>query len=245
MKILALDTATEACSVALWLDGQVLARTETAGRSHTQMLLPMLQGALAEAGCTLAQFDGIACGIGPGSFAGVRIGVSFVKGLALSLDRPVIGVSSLAMLAQAALNAGAPRVLSAIDARMNEVYWGAYVRDAAGLASLQGEETVCAPAAVPACAGEWHASGTGWGAYEVALRAACGAQLLQLVPAALPAAREALQLALPRFVAGEGQPADALLPSYLRNKVALTLAEQAQLKDNARRSAPALRDGEP
>lgn len=243
MKLLAIDTATEACSAALWLDGQVLPRFEKAGRTHTQLLIPMVQRLLGEAGCSFGQLDGIACGVGPGSFAGVRIAVSFVKGLSLTRDRPVVGVSSLAMLAQAAINRGAPQVLAAIDARMNEVYWGAYQRNAQGLAQLAGVEAVCAPPDVGAVGGVWAAVGSGWGSYEAALRAACGAQLSAVEGAALPAAQEALQLALPRFQSGQTIHAENLEPSYLRNKVALTLAEQNELKDNARRSAPALRDG--
>src|SRR3546814_5034000 len=99
MNILALDTATEACSAALQLGDQVIARFEVAGRGHTQKLVPMVRGLLAEAGIAFAQLDAYVCGVGPGSFAGVRIGVSFVKGLALAHERPVVAVSSLAMLA--------------------------------------------------------------------------------------------------------------------------------------------------
>ena len=97
---LAVDTATEACSVALWVDGAVREHFEPMQREHTQRLLPMLQALLAEAGTTVARLDGLACGIGPGSFAGLRIGLGVVKGLALARDLPVAGVSSLAMLAQ-------------------------------------------------------------------------------------------------------------------------------------------------
>jgi tRNA threonylcarbamoyladenosine biosynthesis protein TsaB len=246
MKILALDTATEACSAALYLDGQVLPRFERAGRSHTKLLLPMVQALLAEGGCRFGQLDGIVCGVGPGSFAGVRIAVSYVKGLALAIDRPVFGVSSLAMLAQAALNRGAAQVLAAIDARMNEVYVGRFGRAADGRAVALQAAVVCAPDAVPSAGpGPWTAVGTGWGTYEAALRQATGAELAALDGAALPSAEEALQIALPEFAAGHFFAADRLEPDYLRNKVALTLAEQGQLKDNARRSAPALRDGKP
>ena len=103
MKLLALDTATEACSVALWLDGRIEQRYEAVGRGHSQRLPQMLQELLVDCGVAAGQLDGIACGIGPGSFAGVRIGVGFAKGLALGLDRPVLPVTSLAMLAQGAI----------------------------------------------------------------------------------------------------------------------------------------------
>lgn len=231
MKLLALDTATEACSLALYHEGAVLARFENAGRSHTERLLPLFQSLLAESGLRFAQLDGLVCGIGPGSFAGVRIGVGFAKGLALARDLPVVGVSSLAMLAQAALDAGAQRALAVIDARMGEVYHGAYQRDAQGLAQLADEPGVCAPDALPApAAGDWHCVGTGWGTYPQMLDAAPGIHRVQIDGTALPDARAALRLALPQFEAGTAASGDALAPLYLRNKVALTLIEQAQLR---------------
>lgn len=236
MRILALDTATEACSAALWQDGQVLSRFENAGRSHTERLMPMVQQLMAESGQGFARLDGIACGVGPGSFAGVRIGVGFAKGLALARDLPVIGVSSLALLAQRMIAQGASRVLSVIDARMSEVYFGAYGADAQGLAQPLMPEVVCAPASVPSPdAGAWAAAGTGWGTYPGMLREAAGITLGPIDGAALPAADEALSLALPLFRSGQGMSADQLAPSYLRNKVALTLLEQADLRADLRR----------
>lgn len=231
MRLLALDTATEACSAALWLDGVVHARFEIAGRSHTQQLLPMTHGLMVDAGLAFAQLDGLVCGIGPGSFAGVRIGVGFVKGLALSLDRPVVGVDSLALLAQAALDAGAARVLACIDARMNEVYVGAFEPDAEGLARARGALSVAPPDAIREDAdGPWHAVGSGWATYESALRAGVRGQIARIDGTALPRAEHALRLALPKFASGEAISADALAPLYLRDKVALTLEEQAQLR---------------
>lgn len=231
VKILALDTATEACSAALWNNGVVISRFENAGRSHTEHLMPMVRALMAESGFTFAQLDGIACGVGPGSFAGVRIGVGFVKGLALARDLPVVGVSSLAMLAQHEIGQGAQRVLAVIDARMGEVYHGAYERDAQGLARSLGPEGVCAPAAIPRlAAGSWAATGTGWGAYAEALKQAAGVEPSAINGAALPSATAALTLALPRFLADQTQSSDDLAPVYLRNKVALTLLEQAHLR---------------
>lgn len=233
MKLLAIDTATEACSSALWLDGAVHARFEIAGREHTQRLLPQVAALMAECGVTYAQLDGIVCGVGPGSFAGVRIGVGFVKGLALALDRPVVGVSSLAMLAQGAIREhAAQQVLSVIDARIGEVYFGAYVCDAQDLAQAVLPESVCAPEAIPVVsqAGAWCAAGTGWGRYPDILRAAAQCEIAAIDEAALPRAEDALPLALPEFDAGRGISADQLLPVYLRNKVALTLIEQRALR---------------
>ncbi len=227
MKLLAIDTATEACSVALWLDGAIHERFEVAGRGHSQLLPDMLHGVMADCGIALSEIDGIACGVGPGSFAGVRIGVGFVKGLAMGLDRPVVAVSSLAMLAQGAVRQhGAERVLAAIDARMNEVYFCRYAA-ADGLAVAQGEALVAPPAALELPAsGENAAVGSGWKTHLEALREHTGATLNPLDGEALPHARDALPLAQPQFAAGRGIGAGELLPVYLRNRVALTKLEQ-------------------
>lgn len=226
MNILALDTATEACSAALQLGDQVVARFEVAGRSHTQKLVPMVRGLLADAGIGFAQLDAYVCGVGPGSFAGVRIGVSFVKGLALAHDRPVVGVSSLAMLAAPLIASGAPRVLTAIDARMNEVYFCRYAA-VDGLAVAQGEAVVSPPGALELPAeGVVAAVGSGWKTHLEALRERTGATLSPLDWEALPRARDALPLARWAFASGQGIGAGELLPVYLRNRVALTKVEQ-------------------
>lgn len=238
MRLLAIDTATEACSAALWLDGALVERFEIAGRTHTERLLPMVQTLLTEAGMSPAQLDGLVAGVGPGSFAGVRIAVGLVKGMALALDRPVVGVGSLAMLAQAALDEGAEQVLACIDARMGEVYLGVYGRDAAGLATPRRLDCVVPPAAVDAerTGGAWSAVGTGWGSYEAILRQRLDVHLDRIDRAALPRAAAALRLALPVFEANEAGSADDLAPVYLRNRVALTLVEQhaARAAANAR-----------
>ncbi len=227
MKLLAVDTATEACSVALWLDGELRERHAVVVREHAARLPEMLAALLAECGVSLAQLDGIACGVGPGSFAGVRIGVGFVKGLAMGLDRPVVAVSSLAMLAQGAIRRhGAAQVLAAIDARMNEVYFGVYeARD--GLARRRGEEIVAPAAGLPGgLAGSYAAAGSGWQAYGAALHERLAAELSTVDGEALPNAADALALAAPEFAAGRVLDGAALLPVYLRNRVALTTAEQ-------------------
>jgi tRNA threonylcarbamoyladenosine biosynthesis protein TsaB len=229
---LAVDTATEACSVAIDVDGVVQERFEPMQREHTQRLLPMIQALLADAGTSLARVDGIACGIGPGSFAGLRIGLGVVKGLALARDVPVVGVSSLAMLAQRAMRESrVQQVAAIIDARMNEVYFGAYRRGAEGLAEPVLADRVCPPAVVPPLPpGTWHGAGSGWGRYDAVLRPVLGGELGAIDPAALPHAREALVLGVPALRAGRGQSADALAPAYLRDRVALTLEEQAALR---------------
>lgn len=229
---LAVDTATEACSVAISLDGAVRERFEPMQREHTQRLLPMIRALLAEAGTPVGRLDGIVCGIGPGSFAGLRIGLGVVKGLALARDLPVAGVSSLAMLAQRAQRlGGATQVAAVIDARMSEVYFGAYGRDAAGLAVPVLADRVCPPEQVPQLPeGAWAGVGTGWGRYDAVLRTALRSPVAAVDPAALPHAEDALALGVPMLAAGRGQSADTLAPAYLRDRVALTVQEQASLR---------------
>ena len=145
MKILALDTATEACSAALLSgDGSVYERHDIAPRRHAELILPMVDGILTEAGLGLNDLDAIAFGRGPGAFTGVRIAAGVTQGLALGAGLPVIPVSSLAALAQPALGKAAI-VLPAIDARMGEVYWAAYESDQDGLVTaLAGEQVALA-----------------------------------------------------------------------------------------------------
>lgn len=230
MKLLAIDTATEACSVALWNDGAILERFEIAGREHSARLPKLVPALLAEAGFAMGQIDGLVAGIGPGSFAGVRIGLSYLKGLALGLDRPALGVSSLAMLAQRALLAR-PDALAvpAIDARMDEVYIGRY-RLVQGVAVPVADDVVLPPAQVePNGDGQpWLAVGSGWAAYREALLGRLGSTPEGLDGDALPHVADALALAAPAFARGEARSATELVPAYLRNRVALTQAEQRQ-----------------
>ena len=216
--LLALDTATEACSVALLHDGKVTSHYEVIPRLHAQKLLPMIKDLLAQAGVALSAVDAIAFGRGPGAFTGVRIAIGVVQGLAFALERPVLPISNLAVLAQRAYREhGATQVASAIDARMDEVYWGCY-REQAGEMRLAGAEAVLPPevAGVPADAsGDWFGAGTGWGY----------AERLSLKPYAmdagmLPHAEDLLTLARFAWARGEAIRADDAQPVYLRDKVA-------------------------
>lgn len=216
--LLALDTATEACSVALLHDGKVTSHYEVIPRLHAQKLLPMIKDLLAEAGIELSAVDAIAFGRGPGAFTGVRIAIGVVQGLAFALERPVLPISNLAVLAQRAFREhGATQVASAIDARMDEVYWGCY-REQAGEMCLAGVEAVLPPevAALPdGASGEWFGAGTGWGY----------AERLSLKPYAmdagmLPHAEDLLALARFAWARGEAIRADDAQPVYLRDKVA-------------------------
>lgn len=227
MRILAIETATEACSVALSVDGAILERFEIAPRRHAELVLPMADALLAEAGVGKRQLDAIAVGQGPGAFTGIRLAIAIAQGLALALDRPVLPVSTLAVLAMSARAAGLP-VLALIDARMGEVYAGAFTIDAAGLPLPSGDETVLAPESVPFPATAFSAVGTGYGAYRAAFDARFGAALRHADPLALPHAGDLALLAARDLAAGRGVDALAAQPVYLRDKVALTLAEQGK-----------------
>jgi tRNA threonylcarbamoyladenosine biosynthesis protein TsaB len=217
--LLALDTATEACSVALLHDGRVLSHYEVIPRLHAQRLLPMIKSLLDEAGIGLSALDAIAFGRGPGAFTGVRIAIGVVQGLAFALERPVLPVSTLAVLAQRALREqGASHVAAAIDARMDEVYWGCY-RAEQGEMRLHGVEAVLAPEQVrlpSAASANWLAAGTGWGSYAARMPVNLQAQPQVL----LPHAQDLLALAGFAWARGESLPADMAQPVYLRDQVA-------------------------
>ena len=216
--LLALDTATEACSVALLHDGKVLSHYEVIPRLHAQRLLPMIKTIMAEAGIGLSALDAIAFGRGPGAFTGVRIAIGVVQGLAYGLERPVLPVSNLAVLAQRALREhGVHQVAAAIDARMDEVYWGCY-REVAGEMRLLGAEAVLPPEQValpPDVSGDWFGAGTGWGYAE-----RLPVNVVGHDAGMLPHAQDLLTLATFAWQRGEAIIADDAQPVYLRDKVA-------------------------
>ena len=227
MRLLAIDSATEFCSVALSNGAQVISRGEELPRQHSQALLPYVNELLSEAGVTLKALDGIVVSQGPGSFTGVRIGASIAQGLAFSQSLPMVQISTLAAMAQACYRRhGATRVIAAIDARMGEVYSGTY-RLVDGLMQLEGEEFVCAPADIrgklrTSCLEQgdtWMRCGTGWETYDEALTDALAGISLQPSAVRLPHAMDMLALARPIFTAGRAIDAMDLSPNYLRNEV--------------------------
>lgn len=238
MKLLAFELSTEACSVALWVDGDVRGRHEIAPRRHAELALPWAEALLAEAGIARAQLDAIAVGRGPGAFTGVRLGVAIAQGIALGLDRPALPVSTLAALAMRAVAIGAAegdRVLAAIDARMNEVYTARYVltREHGALSPApSADECVLAPDAVPlpGDGSAWFGVGTGFGALGGALRSRLPLDWRALDAEALPHAADVVRLAHIALLRGEGVAPEKLEPAYLRNQVALTLVEQQALR---------------
>jgi tRNA threonylcarbamoyladenosine biosynthesis protein TsaB len=246
MKLLAFELSTEACSVALWVDGGVRERHEIAPRRHAELALPWAEALLAEAGVAKSQLDAVAVGRGPGAFTGVRLGVAIAQGIALALDRPAVPVSTLAALALRARALGADaetHVFAAIDARMREVYAAAFVFERGIDGGLHpralDDERVQPPDAVmpPDADGdaEWFGVGTGFAAEAGALQARFGSRLRAVDAEALPHAADVAALAHAAFLRGEAVAPESLEPAYLRNQVALTIAEQQALR--ARRDA--------
>ncbi|HET6906618.1 MAG TPA: tRNA (adenosine(37)-N6)-threonylcarbamoyltransferase complex dimerization subunit type 1 TsaB [Rhodanobacteraceae bacterium] len=226
MNLLAIETSTESCSVALLHGDALIERSELAPRRHAELVLPMADSLLAEAGMKRAQLDGIAVGRGPGAFTGVRLAISVAQGLAFALDIPVVTVSSLAALAMQA-SKDAEATLAVMDARMGEVYACAFRFDVQGLAqALDEERVVRADGLVLPDAKSWHVIGSGWDAYRDALRARLPGEPVWAKGDAFPQAKDVARLALPRFEAGEASPPEQALPVYLRDKVALTVAER-------------------
>jgi tRNA threonylcarbamoyladenosine biosynthesis protein TsaB len=241
MKILALDTATEACSVALLVDGHVIAREMEFERGHAEHILPMVDAVLAEGGVALASVDALAFGRGPGGFTGVRLAASVTQGLAFAAELPVVPISDLAAVAQRGfdLELATDRVLVCNDARMQEVYWACFERDRDGGATVAGVERVSPPDAVGlpehwrARAGcEANASppigaiGRGFRAYE-ALRSKLLTSMDGRPPivhlisdSILPRAHEIARLAVPEVAAGRAVSPNEAIPVYLRDDVA-------------------------
>lgn len=227
MKLLALDTAGSACSVALlWGEARFEAETSSEDAQHTRSLPALVAGVLARAGGRSKDLQGIACGIGPGSFTSLRVGVAYAQGLALAAGCPILGLSSLAMLAH---SAGPGHWIAALDARMGEVYVGAYrVTQTAAVERVADEWVGKASEAQTLAVEAWGIVGNGWALYEEDLRRALGIAVPVRRQAGALHARDALALALPRFTAGETISPLDLRPNYLRQRVALTLTEQAQ-----------------
>jgi tRNA threonylcarbamoyladenosine biosynthesis protein TsaB len=225
MLILALVTATDPGSIALWRDGKIIARTCPDRLSNSETLLPQAAETLRELGLNFGDVQGIAFGMGPGSFTGLRVSCGAAQGLAVARDLPLLGIGTLEAMA---LVSGGERVIVALDARMGEVYYGVYVQG-----KLQGEIGVYAPEAVPVPDSTgWVACGNGLSSYPVLLE-----RLASVVdvwkPEIMPSAEAVVRLAAPRLERGEAiDPADAA-PLYVRNKVAQTVAERLAIGGKA------------
>ncbi len=230
MNLLAFETATEACSVALIHGDELIARSEIAPRRHTELVLPMADALLAEAGIGRLALDAIAVGRGPGAFTGVRLAVSLAQGIALALDLPVITISSLAALALEAPQEEDTAILAVIDARMGEIYAACYRRDDHGRLMALDEERVCSADALQLPeASAWQVVGSGWATYAPVISQRLTGTLHSADGQRYPQAAHVAELAMREFKAGHTQVPELALPVYLRDKVALTLVEQGKV----------------
>jgi len=235
MRILALETSTEYCSVALWLDGVVTERCELVGQKHSELLIAMLDDLLQATGYKLQDMDGIAFGMGPGSFTGVRIACGAAQGLAFGAGLPVAGICTLQALAEAS---GKEKVIAALDARMSEIYHAAYEKhDDAWIAV--SEPCLCKPEEAPMVLGDdWFCAGSGFAVHGEALNrryagqcrgtknSCSGTGTARRAFAAVPQAAAIAALGAALFAQGRGMDAAEALPLYLRDKVALKIAER-------------------
>jgi len=219
LKKLAIDTATEQCSVALRIDDATLTRGVVTPRGHADLVLPMVQEVLTEAGLTLQQMDVLAFGRGPGAFTGVRIAIGVIQGLAFAADLPVIGVSNLAAVAQQASINGA-EILVCMDARMGEVYWGRFQLEAGFVTPLSTEQVSAPERVIESHRNEnWMpkiAAGTGFGAYPLLAQHFAGCELNAT---SLPHAREVALLASRDYQLGLAVSPEQAQPVYLRDQV--------------------------
>lgn len=218
MNILALETSTRWLSVALWRDGTLAERRAESVSGGSGLVLPWVDELLAEAGLAPTALDGIAFGAGPGSFTGLRLACGAAQGLAFGLDRPVVGVATLEALA---LASGEARVFACLDARMNEVYFGAYEVDGRQVREIAVPQVAAPGEARPPEGAGWIGCGDGFASYPDALP-----RFERVRGDVFPTAAAVAEIAAARFARGEGVDAAQAMPLYVRNKVALTTAER-------------------
>ena len=214
MRFVALETSTQWCSVALWRDGEIAGVERHAGTRHSELALPMLEKLLKKTGLTVEGLEAVAFGAGPGSFTGLRIACGLAQGLAFPRGIPVLGVSTLEALAE---EAGAPRVVACLDARMREVYYAALQREDGRWREVI-PATCAAPATLSLPPGDWTGAGNGFAVYG-------NLGLKKVLPEVHPTAVAVARLAAPRLAAGEGVDPALAAPVYVRDKVAFTKEE--------------------
>jgi len=227
MIILALDTCTECCSVALFYQGKITERVEMTQRGHSDIILSMMDALFSQVDISISDVDILAFGRGPGSFTGVRVGVGVAQGIAFAREIPVVAISSLAAVAQSAADALDLDYLAvAMDARMGEVYCANYHRRD-GVVYALDDERVCPPAqCLPESEQLWAGAGTAWGIYGELLTTQFNNQLAQVSVAQYPLAKSIIKLAQVEIAAGRTQTAEQAMPVYLRNNVAKKKGEQ-------------------
>jgi tRNA threonylcarbamoyladenosine biosynthesis protein TsaB len=223
MRILALDTATQACSTTLLSDGVEISREIETDRAHAQLILSMIDAVLIQGKTSLQALDALAFGRGPGAFTGVRLAASVAQGLAFGAGLPVVPISDLGAVAQRALDLDSriDHLLVCNDARMQEVYWACFDRDKSGLASLAGSEHVSGVDRIElpdSWSGELGGAGRGFRVYPQ-IRAGVAAKLAHIYDDLLPRAAEIARLAVVQLTAGHSYPAEEAIPVYLRDDV--------------------------
>ncbi len=221
MKILAFDTATDACSVALLTEGRIFQHAEIAPRRHAELILPMIRDMLQGAGLGLNQLDAIAVGQGPGSFIGVRTAVGVAQGLAMGAGLPVIPVSTLQAIAQAAYEQSQwVNIISGWDARMQAIYWGAFSLNSENIMAPIQSEALNAPAEIKLpLEKKWRLAGNAWEVYRQELTSLDYSQDAE-VPDIYPQAAAIIRLAEFYYRQGKFLAPELLEPVYLRNQVA-------------------------
>lgn len=225
MNFLALETSTEHCSVALWRGGGVTSRCELAVQKHSEMVIAMVDALLKDAGFTIRDMGGIAFGKGPGSFTGVRIACGVAQGLALGIDRKVVGICTLEALAEAS---GKNKIIAVMDARMGELYLAAYEKTEGEWMTVV-EPCLCKPEDAPLVEGDdWFGAGSGFAVSGDALHARYGDRLSGIDAKAVPQAAAIAVLGAVQFSRGRGMDAAEALPLYLRDKVALKTSERVR-----------------
>ena len=234
MKLLAVETSTQACSAALYIDGNVSERFESTANEHTRLILPMIDSLMSDAGLMPQQLDALAFGCGPGSFTGVRIATGVIQGIAFGADLPVVPVSTLAAIAQDFFDRSDAKTqnmvfnvaFTAMDARMGEIYWGVYQRDGQGFAELIGKESVTEAADVifPEMTGV--GVGSGWGVYRNELMSRLSGCVSHCETDSLPRAAAIARLGVRGFEHGLAVPVEQAMPVYLRDKVAKKESER-------------------
>jgi tRNA threonylcarbamoyladenosine biosynthesis protein TsaB len=237
MKVLAVETATQACSAALYIDGIVTERFELTANEHTRLILPMIDSLMTEAGLKPQQLDVLAFGRGPGSFTGVRIATGVIQGIAFGADLPVVPVSTLAAIAQDFFDKNGEKAqgerhaafnvaFTAMDARMREIYWGVYQRDKQGFAGLMGKEAVTPAVDVkfPDITGV--GIGSGWGVYSQELMTRLAGRVSYCESDNLPRAGAIARLGARGFEQGMAVSVEQAMPVYLRDKVAKKESER-------------------
>jgi len=219
-KILAIDSATDACSVALLAENHITEIFQMAPQQHGNLLLPMIEKLLTQAKLSLASLNALAFSCGPGSFTGIRIAAGIIQGLALSADLPVVPISTLQTMAQGAFREkNATRVLVSLDARMHEIYWGVYQLNSNQIMQPVISDNLYHPTEIPIPSeNNWLGIGNGWQIYGEILEKRCQDKVTNIDPNSYPHAQDMLAIALERYQQGSTVTAEEAAPLYLRDE---------------------------